>query len=198
MNKFTLLLLSSLLVGNASAANLSIDPASSTVNWEATKIGGKHTGEVKLKSGKISFDKKNGVTGGNFEFDMTKISNSDITDKIYNDKLINHLKSGDFFSSEIYPVSKFKITQVKALKNDKDGNTHTITGNLTIKNITKPVSFPAKIETDGKKFAATGRVSIDRTKYDIRYRSKNFFKDLGDKVIDDEFRINLDLHSPNT
>ncbi len=55
----------------------------------------------------------------------------------------NHLKSGDFFDAEAYPTIEFKSTNIT-----KDGGDYKVTGNLTIKDVTKPVTF--NVEFGGK------------------------------------------------
>jgi len=64
-----------------------------------------------------------------------------------------------------------------------------VTADLTIKGITVPVTFDLALG-DG-----TARTSfkINRTKYDIKYGSGSFFDNLGDKAIDDEFELNVNL-----
>ena len=85
--------------------------------------------------------------------------------------------------------STFKITDVKSTS----ATDYTISGDLTIKGITKPVSFPVKVAVSGNKMTATGTIKFDRTNYDIKYRSGNFFTDLGDKMIYDEVNLGVKL-----
>lgn len=113
----------------------------------------------------------------------------DIKDANGNARLLNHLKSDDFFSVEKHPNATFVITSVKK----KSGSTHDITGNLTIKGITQPVTFPAEVVVNGSQLNAKATITIDRTKFDIKYRSKSFFENLGDKTIYDEFTLDVEL-----
>jgi polyisoprenoid-binding protein YceI len=78
-------------------------------------------------------------------------------------------------------------------KVDSNGNNHTFTGNLTIKGITNPVSFTATSAIDGKSIIYKGILTVDRSKFNIRYGSKSFFDNLGDKVIYDEFTLDFSL-----
>lgn len=180
-------------VSPAFAKTVALDPSQSKIHWVGKKVTGQHEGTVALKSGQIEIDGKN-VKGGRFEIDMTSIKNDDLKDAEYNTKLTNHLKSDDFFGVEKHPVSTFTITSVKPLKNRADA-THEITGNLSIKGVTQPVTFPAKIDVSGGKAHAVGKVTIDRTKYNIRYGSGKFFENLGDKMINDTFELDLDFTS---
>ena len=107
-----------------------------------------------------------------------------------NDKLTGHLKTADFFSVEKYPASKFEITKVTSAGADRVN----VTGNLTIKGVTESLSFPASVKKQGDAVVAVATgVKVNRTKYDIRYGSKSFFNDIGDKAIDDEFELTINL-----
>lgn len=106
------------------------------------------------------------------------------------DKLVGHLKADDFFGVEKYPTSTFVITKVSPAA----AGTINVSGNLTIKGITKPLSFPASLSVKGNTVTASAKgVTVDRTKYDIRYGSKSFFDSIGDKAIDDEFTLDITL-----
>jgi polyisoprenoid-binding protein YceI len=155
------------------------------------KVTGQHNGTVALKSGKVDLDGKT-LKGGKFEIDMNSIVVEDLKDPTYNAKLTGHLKSDDFFGVAKFPTSTFVITSVKPVKNEKDA-THEITGDLTIKGITQPVTFPAKVEFKDGEAHAKGKAMVDRTKYNIRYGSGKFFENLGDKMISDNFEMDLDL-----
>jgi polyisoprenoid-binding protein YceI len=176
----------------AAVANLEVDSSKSSVRWLGKKVTGEHSGTIALKSGQVELDGKN-VKGGIFEIDMGSIVVEDLKDPEWNKKLNDHLKSDDFFGVANHPISTFKITSVKPVK--KKDTTHEITGDLTIKGITHAVTFPAKIEVKGNEASAKGKVTVDRTKYNIRYGSGKFFDNLGDKMINDDFQLELDLKS---
>ena len=165
-----------------------IDAKSTTATWLAKKVTGQHEGTVKVTKGNIVSDGKN-LTGGSFEIDMTTITCTDLTDKTYNDKLVGHLKSDDFFSVDKHPTAKFELTKATL----KSGNDYDVTGKLTIKGITNEVSFPAMIKMDKKTFVTVAKIMVNRTKYDIKYGSASFFEGIGDKAIDDEFAMNLNI-----
>lgn len=170
------------------ATNYKVDAGKSTINWDAKKVTGEHMGTVKFKDGALTFDGTK-LTGGQFSFDMNSIVCTDLTDAGYNAKLIGHLKSPDFFDTAKHPVSMFKITKVTP----KGANAYEVTGDMTIKGITNPVTFPVTVKQNGAMVEADGKVRLDRTKYDIRYGSKSFFENIGDKAIYDEFDIDLKL-----
>jgi polyisoprenoid-binding protein YceI len=168
---------------HAKKDTLKVNTTESKVNWEGRKIAGKHNGHLKLKGGSLEME-KGALVGGEFEIDMNSVVVEDITDKESNGKLAGHLKSDDFFSVEKNPVAKFKITKVEG---------KTVTGDLTIKGITHSISFPVETKTEAKKVSAVAKMEIDRTKWDIKYRSGKFFPSLGDKVIKDEFAVDVHL-----
>lgn len=161
-----------------------VDAAKSSITWLGKKVTGSHNGTISLKSGSLNVNGKN-VTGGTFVIDMTSIKDADGSDK-----LEGHLKADDFFGSAKFPTSTFVITKVAG-----KGANVTVSGNLTIKGITKPLSFPATVAVngDGTVSALAGKITVDRTKYDIRYGSKSFFDSIGDKAIDDNFEIGVKL-----
>ncbi len=171
----------------AKPENYKVDASASSAKWEGKKIGGGHHGELQVKGGELTVE-NGALSGGHVEIDMTSLKNTDVTDAESNGKLVNHLKSDDFFSVDKHPVSSFKITKVET-----KGAKANITGDLTIKGITKPATFPADLKIENGKLKAKGTLTIDRTLYDIRFRSAKFFENLGDKVIKDNFTVAIDL-----
>ncbi|GAB3820409.1 YceI family protein [Pontibacter rugosus] len=177
----------------AKARAYNVDVAKSDIKWHAKKVTGEHMGNIALQSGQMLVE-GNKVVGGTFVIDMNAMTCSDIKDAEYNGKLIGHLKSDDFFSVEKNPTATFKITSVKSNAGAAAGKPNaTVTGDLTIKGITKPVSFPATVAVKNGIATAKGDVTIDRSKFDIRYGSKSFFDNLGDKAINDEFVVSLNV-----
>ena len=173
---------------SAAPENFVVDTKASSIEWTAGKVGGSHNGTIQLASGSLSFVGKN-LKSGSFGIDMSTISISDLKGNS-NQNLLNHLKGDDFFSVAKNPASTFAITKVSPAGTDRVN----ITGNLTIKGITNEISFPASVKRAKNTGVAVAKgVKVDRTKYDIKYRSKNFFGDIGDKAIDDEFELSINL-----
>lgn len=165
----------------------------SELKWHAKKVTGEHFGNIKVQSGALNIA-NNKLTGGDFVIDMGSIVNTDIKDEAYKTKLINHLKSDDFFGVEKFPTATFKITSAKPIANAAAGQpNYTVTGNLTIKGNTNPVTFPATVNVNNGVATAKADVTINRAKYDVRYGSESFFGSLGDKAIYDDFVVSLDL-----
>ncbi|GAB3531257.1 YceI family protein [Pontibacter brevis] len=174
------------------ATTLPVNTASSTMTWNAKKFGGEHAGNVKIANGTLDLNGRK-LVGGNFLIDMTSITDTDITNPDFNKKLTDHLKSEDFFSVAKHPTATFKITKVTPVTKPKAGQpNYTITGDLTIKGITNDITFPANVKTDGKSAEADTKIELDRTKWDIKYRS-GMLGTAADKVIDDTFTVDLKL-----
>lgn len=168
--------------------NYSIDTKSTTATWIGRKVTGEHTGGITISKGNIVSDGK-AITGGTIEFDMNSITNTDLTDKEYNGKLIGHLKSEDFFSTEKNPTAKFEISKVTL----KSGNDYEVVGKLTIKGITNEITFPALIKLDAKTIVTVAKITVNRTKFDIKYGSASFFESIGNKAISDDFELNINV-----
>jgi len=172
---------------------LKLDTALSTVSWLGKKVTGEHNGTIKIAKGEINID-KGSVVGGSFEINMNSIVCLDLEDEEWNAKLIKHLKSDDFFSVEKFPASKFEITKVEPLNDPaKQNYNNTISGNLTIKGITKGISFPASIKIENGVLSSFADFDIDRTEWEIKYGSGKFFEGLGDKMINDKFNIKFKI-----
>ena len=170
------------------STNYNVDVTSSNIVWNGYKVTGSHTGNVKVKSGKLTIDGGK-LTGGSFEIDMNSITNTDMSGGGA-DKLVGHLKSDDFFGVATYPTAKFVISRAIAI--DTKGN-YKIIGNLTIKSTTKEIKFNANVVEAEGVVKATGKITIDRSEYDVRFGSGSFFDSLGDKTIYDEFDMNVSL-----
>lgn len=155
----------------------------STVKWVGEKVTGSHNGTIDLKSGYLDVEGDK-ITGGEFVIDMTSLVSTDLEGESKG-KLEGHLKSDDFFGVANHPEAKLVINTASK----KSGNTYGVVGDLTIKGITNPVTFD--MDYDGK--TASADLTIDRTKYEVRYGSGSFFDNLGDKTIYDEFEISVDL-----
>nr|WP_262903346.1 YceI family protein [Hymenobacter psoromatis] len=122
------------------------------------------------------------------------LNSFDITDPENHAKFVGHMSSDDFFGAEKYPTSTFKITSIKPIAGAAaDADNSTITGEMTIKGVTQQISFPAKVGVKNGVAAATGKVTIDRTKFGLKYGSKTFFDSIGDKAIYDEFTLAFNI-----
>lgn len=185
---FFLPVLMVMLMSAYAPATYKVDTNSSVIIWKGYKVTGQHTGTVKVQNGNLIMD--NGVlTGGSFDIDMNSIKDTDLEGE-WADKLVGHLKSDDFFGAAKYGTSKFVIT--RAIPQDTKGN-YKITGNLTIKETTKEIKFLAAVTENAGTVTASGKMTIDRSDFNVRYGSGSFFDGLGDKTIYDEFDLQVSL-----
>ena len=180
----TTIALAFFLFSNFYSQTSKVNTEESKVHWLGKKITGQHDGFIKISSGSIEF-KEGNITDGEFVMDMNSITCSDLEDENYNRKLVNHLKSDDFFGVKKFPKAKLVITKSSKFTNDKCS----VEGNLTIKGKTEPVKF----EVVKKKDVYSAVMEVDRSKYDVRFGSTSFFDSLGNKAIDDIFTLTVDL-----
>ncbi|MEW7292568.1 YceI family protein [Aquimarina sp. 2304DJ70-9] len=160
-----------------------IKASESTINWTGKKVTGQHTGTLNLSEGFLVFEGES-ITSGEFTVDMTSLKVTDLEAGKGKEKLEGHLSSDDFFGIENHKTAKLVVT--KAKKTDKG---YKIAGDLTIKGKTNPIEFDLTVNGN----AASTKLKVDRTKYDIKYGSGSFFDNLGDKTISDEFELAVDL-----
>ena len=168
-----------------------INSKSSKLEWLAKKVTGQHNGIIDIKSGGLTFS-GNKLTGGNFVINMKTITVLDLeAGSNMNNKLTGHLNSPDFFNTAEFEEASFKITSINKVKSD-DGN-YSITGDLTIKGKSSSITFPAQVSKEGSKVSATAKMTFDRSKFDIKFRSASFFENLGDKMIYDDVEMTVSL-----
>lgn len=173
----------SLHVGNEKY--VAVDKKESVVAWEGSNTFGSHAGYVYISKGELMIEAGQ-LVGGAVEIDMNTIEDKDHRNE---SGLIKHLKDPDFFDVKNFPFSTFTITRVASINvEDKE-----ITGNLTIKGITQPVTFPAKMEVKDGIVKADGKLVIDRTNWNIRYKSGKFFDNLADETISDSIEFNMTI-----
>lgn len=172
-----------------------VDNAASKVEWKGFGVGHTHNGTIAMKEGSVSVENGN-ITAGKFVFDMKGIVVKDSLPAEKRDYLIGHLTKG-FFMADSFPTSSFEITKVAALANDAKGNTHTISGNMTMKGVTKELSFPAKVTINGADLATTATFQFDRTLWDVMENSKKNakfdLKKFADHAVEDNVEMTLDI-----
>ena len=161
----------------------------SAINWKGFKPTGEHYGTIKLTNGFFSAG-NNTISGGNFTIDMNSIVDLDMdATSEWNTKLVNHLKSEDFFDSKKFPTATFKI-----IKATPQGDKTLVQGNLTIKDKTNSVEFLATVSFTGDKLTfKSDTFKIDRSKWDVKYKSKSFFSSLGDQFIYDDMEMTINV-----
>ena len=177
-----------------SATNFTIDTEKSVIYWTGSKPGKDHSGTLKLSSGTISAANRD-ISSGNFVIDMNSLTNTDMEGQ-GKDNLEAHLKGTvagkekDFFNVNEFPTAKFELTGVTG-----ENGTITVSGNLTIKETTQNIEFPATVSFPGDNiFLKSKPFTIDRTQWGLNFMSKTIFEELKDQFIDDEFELTIELH----
>lgn len=177
----------------AEATTMNVDAANSLINWEGGKVtGDKHLGTIAIKEGQVSVAEGK-VTNGTFVIDMNSINVTDITEADKKAMLEGHLKgttaenADHFFNVSKFPTAKFEITSVV-----EENGAQMVEGNMTIKEVTKSIKFPAVITiTDADVTITSQDFSINRTDFGVNYNSGKFIDDLGDNAINDDIKIKL-------
>ena len=162
-----------------------VNTAESSVEWAGTKpTGDVHTGTVAITEG-ILATAEGTIAAGNFILDMTQMSVTDEgMDEETKAKLLGHLTNSDFFEVEKFPTASFSVT---------GSTTDSLSGNLTIKDITKSITVPYTMTTEGNNITASASFSIDRTLWGVKFNSGNFFENLGECLIDDAVQFDINL-----
>jgi len=167
-----------------------IDTKETVLTWEGSMVfgfGEKSIGYVYISKGELIIEKDQLVVG-TVEVDMNTI---EYKDKADTNTPVKHLKSPDYFDVGKFPISTFAITKVESV--NVRSKTIKVTGNLTIKGITNPVTFPAKMEVKDGIVRANGKIVIDRTQWGIRYRSGKFYDNLADQAVSDDIEIQMNI-----
>ena len=154
----------------AGAQAYQVDVTKSSVKWKGSStLGYGHFGTIAIKSGTFMMEGST-LKAGKFTMDMSSIKCEDLTDAEKNKKLIAHLSDTDFFAVSKFPEAVFEITGIAAVPADSVGNNSIIDGNLTLKNVTRNISFPAKVVTSGNQVTAEGKVVINRLDWGVNYK----------------------------
>lgn len=169
-----------------------LDVEKSSIAWAGEKrVGAKHHGTIDAQEGALVV--QNGeIIGGTVVVDMTTIVDLDLENKTFNTLLVDDLKSDNFFAVETYPTALFAVSEVVPLEGVNNA-THRVVGTMTIKGIENSVSFASILEPSEEGIQGTATVTLDRTRWDVRFGSDKFFDNLGDELIEDDFTLTLDL-----
>jgi rhodanese-related sulfurtransferase len=169
-----------------------LDLGESRVLWAGRNLLNKHCGSIRLKAGELSVESGR-VVAGRFVLDMNGIECADLAGNSLHDVLIDHLKSDDFFDTEVFPEAEFVITQTTLIDNASSGAPNlTVSGELTMKGITQPIGFVACAgSTPEGKLAAQACFPIDRTRWNVFYGSGKFFRHLGGHLVNDLIDLEL-------
>ena len=164
------------------------EEAPAGIKWVGRKVGGSHEGTIELSE--TNLEMTDSFVTGSFTIDMNSIACTDIDDAESNADLVGHLKADDFFGVEANPTAMFVIT--KSEKSERGEDVYKITGDLTIKGITNPINFPARITEEEGGLRVKADFAFDRTTYGIKYKSKSILGDVAGKFIYDDVELSID------
>ena len=175
----------------SAATALTVDVASSVINWEGTKfIGGGHTGTINISEGTIAVQGDK-IIGGNFTIDMTSLKNTDLPDD-KKPNLEGHLMSPDFFDVATYPTAVFEVKNVVPASG-RDDVSHMVTGNFTMKDATRSITIPVMVKMDDNGLQAESvDFVIDRTEWGVSYGS-GLLGTAQDEMINDQVGLKFTL-----
>ena len=167
---------------------LFVDIENSAIDWIGRKVTGEHSGTLNLSDGFVIWNGKS-ITGGKITLDMTSIKNTDIESPEWNQKLENHLKAEDFFHTDSFPHAILEIKRQTAIMDENKTIREGVLADLTIRGMTHEIKFPFILTQSKNILTGEGLVNIDRTLYNIQYKSGKFFDELGDHLIYDDFTV---------
>lgn len=137
-----------------------LNPQNSKIEFVGSKVTGSHNGSFGTFSGQVDYNGDPLKSRVNITIDMNSISADD-------PKLTEHLKTADFFDVAKFPQASFVSTEIKA--GGEKGATHTVTGNLTMRGVTKSITFPATIAVTPDAATVDSTFSINRQDFGISY-----------------------------
>ena len=167
---------------------LIVDLENSNIDWIGRKVTGEHFGTLNLADGWVIMQ-EDSIIGGKITFDMTSIINTDIESLKWKQKLEDHLKAEDFFHTDSFPHAILEIKRQTTIIKENKTIHEGVLADLTIRGMTHEIKFPFILTQSKNILTGEGSVDIDRTLYNIQYKSGKFFDDLGDHLIYDDFTV---------
>jgi polyisoprenoid-binding protein YceI len=164
-----------------STRQVAFNVEASKIEWLGANVTGDHKGGFNTWTGTATVDGDNKLTAVNFEVQMDSLYSD-------NDRLTGHLKSDDFFDVPNHPTSTFASTTIA--DGGADGATHTVTGNLTLRGVTKSLTFPATVNVEGDKLVAKADFKFNRMDFNVAFTGKP------DNLIRDEVALTLHFEAP--
>ncbi len=140
---------------------VAVDAAKSKLDWLGAKVTSKHDGGFKKFDGKAWFDAKGDLKALRLEIDMSSLWSD-------SEKLTGHLLSKDFFFVKSHPKTTLVANKITK---GADGS-YTVAGDLTLRGVTKGISFPLTVKKEGDVQVATANFSINRFDFKIVYPGK--------------------------
>ncbi|MBL4668720.1 MAG: YceI family protein [Flavobacteriales bacterium] len=156
-------------------------------DWRASHLGGVEPRFGKLYAKTAEILVNNGaVTNASIIVDMTTLTVENFGDDAETTaKLTGHLLSPDLFNTEVYPTSKFELTSISEGTGEYNSM---ITGNLTILDVTKSITFNANVSVSENEVSVVSEdFAINRQDWGIIYHTE------GDKDVPAEYVIANDI-----
>ncbi|NOT37633.1 MAG: YceI family protein [Saprospiraceae bacterium] len=167
-------------------------PEQSIIYWVGSSAGGSHNGSLKIKKSNLEINPHGQLLKGSFIIDMNSLTNLDITDAGEKKDLEDHLKDADFFATDSYPEADFIVTNIAPII-DSITNQF-VKGDLNIKGISNPIEFKAQILATGNSALITvPEFTIDRTRWNINYKSSKILDIIKDELISDDIKISMKI-----
>jgi hypothetical protein len=169
-----------------------LDVKKSKLFWKAPE--NRHYGYILFNSGNLNNLTAGWPTRGIFSINMNSMRSTDKASAIGRKEVDDKLKSEDFFAVSKYPTATMLVKQIVL---EQASATFRVSGELTIKGVTKPIEFTTIMKQNGSRIVATAKTNISRTKWNINHQPEptflNPFKLLQDKLVDDDIQVNLEL-----
>jgi polyisoprenoid-binding protein YceI len=171
------------------ATAYTVDLAASSLAWRGSEgfafsVDNGHNGTFAITKGNLSASDSSLL--GSFEIDIKSLKVLDIEREASNKKLIGHLLGADFFEADKFPTATFEIVSTETTNADSSQ----LTGNLTLKGVTKSIVIPAFINKSDSSIQATAKFYINRKDWGMHYRTEDSF---GDEMIRPEVLIELNI-----
>jgi len=200
------------------AMSISVNADNSVVTWIGSKPAGKHNGTINVAGGEVLVQNET-IVGGSFDIDINSLTVLDLpADSEWNEKLRGHLMSADFFDAENFSSAQFEITGATPFAQAQLGNdneefateyapaslseimvenpTHFISGNLTMRGITKNITFPAWVNLENGVVKAKASFNINRTDWELMYQDESSVADKAkDKFIYNTVNVGFELEA---
>ncbi|MEQ9307771.1 MAG: YceI family protein [Marinoscillum sp.] len=202
----------------AGAEKIQIDTALSIITWIGSRPSRQHNGIIGLNDGFVAIS-GGALVGARVSIDLSSITVMDLQpDEDQHAKLKNHLMSNDFFDVDNHPIGTFEVTEVVnydsvMLSTDKTefsseytparlsdfmvkNPTHFISGNLTLRGVSKNITFPAEVKINGNAVKAEAKFNIDRTDWNLNYDNESSAIDKAkDKFIYNTVNVGFNLET---
>lgn len=167
-----------------------IDPEESVVEWTGRNLGGRHFGTLRLSRGTVAIEdgKPRRVE---FVVDLSTLEVGDLTGKLAR-TLLDHLRSEDFFAAGRFPDAAFVLDSADPIPEAAAGRwTYDCEGRLRIRDVERPISFPAQVGARDGRPVLQARVVVDRTEFGATYGSGRLYHRLGGHLVNDEIELSV-------